>query len=292
MKIKVAKHIGFCFGVRRAVNIAEGALDKYGGVFCLGPLIHNPQEVKRLSKKGLIITGSIKDIKKGAHLVIRSHGLLPQMIKSARRRGIKLIDATCPFVKKAQSICRDLSKEGFDVIVIGDKRHPEVKALVGFAGNRATIVENIQDLKRLNLRNKKIGVVAQTTQSRQNFQDLVAALLRKYNDKAAFEELKVFNTICGDSATRQANARSISGVCDTMFVIGGRNSANSRRLARICKEKVTKVYHIETSNDLELKRFKGTSCIGVVSGASTPDWIIKDVIKNLRLRRNKRRYVR
>lgn len=281
MKIRIARHIGFCFGVRRAVNIAQRALNRDGEFFCLGALIHNPQEVKRLSEKGLKIVKNIKDIKPGATLIIRSHGLLPALIKAACRRGIKLIDATCPFVKKAQGLCRMLKMEGFSVVVIGDKKHPEVKALVGFAGGEASVVENIRDLNKLRLKNKKIGVVAQTTQSRKDFQSLVRALLKKRRDKDSFTELKVFDTICADSAARQASARKISCVCDAMLVIGGRNSANSRRLAKICRQMVARTHHIETAADIR-PRWKKADCIGVVSGASTPDWIIKDVIRKLK----------
>ena len=158
MKIKLAKHIGFCFGVRRAVNIAQDALTTGGRFFCLGPLIHSPQEVKRLSEKGLTIVKSIDVLRKGDTLIIRSHGLLPELIESAARRGVRLVDATCPFVKKAQNICRMLNEEGFDVVVIGDKKHPEVKALVGFAGGEAVVVENPKDLSRLKLKSGKIGI--------------------------------------------------------------------------------------------------------------------------------------
>lgn len=290
MKIRIARHIGFCFGVRRAVNIAQRALKRDGEFFCLGPLIHNPQEVKRLSEKGLKIVKNVKDIERGATLIIRSHGLLPTLIKTAGRRGIKLIDATCPFVKKAQGLCRMLEKKGFSVIVIGDKRHPEVKALVGFAGGQASVVENIRDLNKLRLKNKKIGVVAQTTQSKKDFQKLVRELLKRRMGKDSFAEIRIFDTICADSAARQASARKISCVCDAMLVVGGRNSANSRRLAKICRQKLAGTHHIETSVDIK-PRWKKVDCIGVVSGASTPDWVIKDVIKNLRTRRNKTRYV-
>ncbi len=298
MKIKVAKHIGFCFGVRRAVNIAQDALSNEKKLYCLGSLIHNPQEVERLSKKGLTIVGSIKDIKKGATLIIRSHGLLPGLINEAKKRGIKLIDATCPFVKKAQNICKMLSEQGFDVVVIGDRHHPEVKALVGFANNRATVIEDLRDLKRFTPRNKKIGILAQTTQSIDNFQDLLGALLKKSGNEFIFDEIRIFNTICGDSSARQASAKKISFICDGMLVIGGKNSANSQRLFNICRKNVANTYHIEAAGDINPKWFRNTGCIGVVSGASTPDWIINDVTRTLnknkksKIRRIKTQHVR
>jgi len=281
MKIKIAKHIGFCFGVRRAVNIAQDALRGNKKLFCLGSLIHNPQEVKRLSQKGLTIVDSIEDVKKGDTLIIRSHGLLPGLIDQARRRGINLIDATCPFVKKAQNICKMLSEQGFDVVVIGDRHHPEVKALVGFANNKAVVIESFKDLKKFKPKNKRIGILAQTTQSRDNFQELLIALLKKHSNKFIFDEVRIFDTICGDSSARQASAKKISFVCDSMIIIGGKNSANSRRLFNICKENVSKTHHIETADDIKSKWFKNSGCIGVVSGASTPDWIINNVTSKL-----------
>ena len=284
MKIKIAKHIGFCFGVRRAVDIAEDALkgDKGSDFFCIGPLIHNPQQVSRLSEKGLVTVNNIEDVKPKGTLIIRSHGLLPGLIKTAKRRGNNLIDATCPFVKKAQNICKRLNENGFSIIVIGDKDHPEVKALVGFANGQAVVVDKTEDLKRINLRNKKIGIIAQTTQSRQNFQKLVSTILKKYNGKFNSDRLRIYNTICGDSATRQTDAEKISAYCDMVLVVGGRNSANSRRLVKICKACVDKTYHIETADDIRLQWFLGgVNCVGITSGASTPDWIIKDVVKRL-----------
>ena len=294
MKIEIAGHIGFCFGVRRAVDIAENALNSTGAFFCLGPLIHNPQEVKRLSEKGLKIIDDVRNINRGSTLIMRSHGLTPDIIETARRRGIKLIDTTCPFVKKAQNICKILYRENFDVIVVGEKYHPEVKSLVGFTENKATVVENINDVKKIKLPAAErrgcvlnIGIIAQTTQSRKNLQDLAGAIFRKCGSEFDFGQLKVFNTICKDSATRQIEAKEISLSCDAMLVVGGKNSANSRRLVKICKEVVSKTYHIETAAQIKTEWFfKGKfgrfGRIGIVSGASTPDWIIEAVIRKLK----------
>lgn len=287
MKIKVAKHIGFCFGVRRAVSMAESSLKKDSKHFCLGAIIHNPQEVKRLSVRGLEIINDIKLLKKGDTLIIRSHGLLPRFTEAAKYRGANLVDATCPFVKKAQNICKSLDNEGFDVVVVGEREHPEVKSIVGFARGRASVVENLNDVKKLRLKNNKIAVLAQTTQSKEDFHNLVAALLKRYNNKFNYHQMRIFNTVCGDSAARQQAAKRISSVCDVMLVVGGKNSANSRRLAKICKAMVERTYHIETAHDIKMSWFKKSDRIGVVSGASTPDWIIEEVIKKLRTRRNK-----
>jgi len=282
VKVKIAKHTGFCFGVRRAVNIAEDSLKRKGKYFCLGAIIHNPQEVHRLFEKGLNIINDTKHLKKGDTLIIRSHGLLPDLIDSVKAKGIDLIDATCPFVKKAQNISRALKDEGFDVVVVGEREHPEVKSIVGFASGKAEVVENIKDTRRLKLKNSRIGILAQTTQSKENFHDLVAALLKRYNAKSNYSEVRIFNTICGDSADRQQAAGKISSVCDAMLVVGGKNSANSRRLANICKSRVKRTFHIEAAKDINPKWFKKTDRVGVISGASTPDWIIEEVIKKLR----------
>lgn len=280
MNVRAAKHIGFCFGVKRAVTIAENALKERQGIFCLGPLIHNPQEVRRLCKKGLVVISDIRRIKKGATLLIRSHGLLPGLIDAAGRRGVRLIDATCPFVKKAQKLCRALSEDGFDTLVIGEKSHPEVKSIVGFSNGTAQVVEGLSDIKRLNVKRKKIGIIAQTTQSRANFQEAAGAVLKRFKGSHP-GRVRVFDTICGDSSARQASAEGLSALCDAMFVVGGKNSANSRRLAEICA-KNSRTYHIENAGGIKRGWLAGKNNVGVVSGASTPDWVIAGVIKKLK----------
>lgn len=283
IKVIVARHRGFCFGVRRAVGLANKTLDAGGkDIYSLGPLIHNSEVVRELSRRGLKVVSSLRKIKKGSILIIRSHGLLPQLIQKAKRRQVKMVDATCPFVKKAQRICQVLSKDGYGVVVVGDRFHPEVKTLVGLAGKDVVVLEGFEDLGNFKIKSPKIGIVAQTTQSRQNYSRIANALMRERFSGNGVSELRVFDTICLDTAKRQSEAKRISKRCDRMIVIGGKNSANSRRLAEICKNTKTKTIHIERATQIEPQWLKGAKGVGIVSGASTPDSIIDEVIKKLK----------
>lgn len=272
MKIKVATHSGFCFGVKRAINIAEATLKDprhRKNIYSLGPIIHNPQVVSGLSKKGLAVTHDIDNIKKGA-VIISSHGAPKDLIQKIKRKRIKLIDATCPFVKHAHDIVRDLKAEGYKIVIIGDKSHPEVKALLSLAGKAK--------------KSKKIGVISQTTQNKDDYIRGVLDLL-----KDDFSELRIFNTICRDTAHRQILTCELLDECDVMIVVGGKNSANTRRLHQICKESGVDTYHIETEQELRKDYFKGKKCAGVVSGASTPDTMVKKVEKRIKALVNRNR---
>jgi len=278
MDIKLSKKIGFCFGVKRAVKIAEDTLNGKNShkVYSLGPIIHNPQVVGRLSQKGLVIARNLSEAKKGT-LIIRSHGMLPSLIKQARKR-LKLIDTTCPFVKRAQKLASTLREEGYQVIIVGDKNHPEVKTLVECSGRGAVVMENKKQAKSKKISSQKVAVVAQTTQSVDNFNEIVNELLKK-----GIYELRIFDTICDDAARRQAEAEVLAKRVDGMVIVGGRMSANTRRLAEICR-KNTSVCHVETDNDLNPKWLKDKRRIGLASGASTPNWIITDVVKKIKRR--------
>jgi len=265
MRIKVAGHSGFCFGVKRAINIAETTLKDpmhRKNIYSLGPIIHNPQVVSGLSKKGLAVTHDIDNITKGA-VIVSSHGAPKGLIQKIKRKGIKLIDATCPFVKHSHDIVRELKAEGYRIVIIGDKSHPEVKALLSLAGK--------------GVKTKKIGIVSQTTQNKDDYLKGIIDLL-----KGDFSEIRIFNTICRDTAERQALAAGLLKECDVMVVVGGKNSANTRRLYQICKESGVDSYHIE--RDIELKKhcFTGKKRVGVVSGASTPDEMVKKVVERIR----------
>ena len=266
MKIKVARCSGFCFGVRRAINIADSALrDLKSGekVYSLGPIIHNPQAVDELFKKGLQVITDLKKIK-GGTVIISSHGAPVEALEKIKKKGIKLIDATCPFVKYAQHIVRGLKKQGYRIIIVGDNSHPEVKALKSIAG---------KDIK-----SKKIGVISQTTQNRSNYIKEIKKILLEED----FNEIKVFNTICNDTSKRQLASRRLLKDCDLVIVIGGKNSANTRRLWQICKESGVDTFHIETELELKKKWFKGKVCVGITSGASTPDLMVKKIIERIR----------
>ena len=265
MKIKVAKCAGFCFGVKRAINIAEGALKglKDGDrIYSLGALIHNPQVVEELFKKGLQVVASPEKIKSGT-VIISSHGAPVEELEEIKKKKVQLIDATCPFVKYAQNIVRELKKGGYRIIIVGDSAHPEVKALNSIAGKSR--------------KSKKLGIISQTTQNKVNYINEIQKILNE-----DFSEVKIFNTICNDTSKRQSATRSLLKDCDLMIVIGGKNSANTKRLWQICKESGVDSFHIETELELKKEWFKGRKGVGITSGASTPDWIVKNVITKIK----------
>lgn len=274
MEILLADKAGFCFGVRRAIQTAFDAASK-GRVYCLGPLIHNPQEVERLRKAGVLTVSDISELSKGDSVIIRSHGVPPSVLAAAQENGLKVIDLTCPFVAKAQRHAESLRLEGYRVVVVGEKAHPEVQSIVGYAGEGAVVIEAPKDIGPARL-SGRIGVVAQTTQSYGNFSQIVLNLLR------LSKELKVFNTICNSTTERQAAARSLASHVDVMIVVGGRNSANTTRLVTICRQEGRTAHHIETADEIVPEWLAGTERVGVAAGASTPDWIIQDVLKRLR----------
>ncbi|MBU1062119.1 MAG: 4-hydroxy-3-methylbut-2-enyl diphosphate reductase [Candidatus Omnitrophica bacterium] len=271
MRIKVATHSGFCFGVKRAINIVDSALknSRYKeNIYSLGPIIHNPQVVNSLLKKGLYVIGDIDAIEKGT-LIISSHGAPQKIIRKIRRNKMKLIDATCPFVKYAHDIIKRLKGEGYKIVVVGDKDHPEVKALLSTVGN--------VDLHRRDLKSKKVAIISQTTQNRDNYIKGILDIL-----KTDFNEARIFNTICNDTTKRQTLTSELLKECDVMVVVGGKNSANTKRLHQICKESKVTSYHIERESELKGRFFSGKKCAGVVSGASTPDSTVKKVVKRIK----------
>ena len=273
MEIVIADKAGFCFGVKRAINTAFEAAAG-GRVFCLGPLIHNPQEVERLRAAGVETVEDFSSLKPGDFLIIRSHGVPPRVFAQARDKGLNIIDLTCPFVGKAQRDAEALKNEGYQVVVIGEKKHPEVQSIVGHAGENAVVVEKAEEADGVALQSR-IGVVAQTTQSYGNFSEIVIKLLR------LSKELKVFNTICNSTKERQDAARALAGRVDVMLVVGGRNSANTSRLADLCKQVGKPTYHIEVAEEIQSAWLKGAQRVGVTAGASTPDWVLEGVLKRL-----------
>jgi small subunit ribosomal protein S1 len=275
MKIIRAENSGFCFGVRRAMRLAlEAAEVSNENIYSLGPLIHNPQQVEFLTRRGVKVASDLDLLSPGDTLIIRSHGTSPDVLEKARAKALAIIDATCPFVLKAQKLAGLLADEGYQVVIVGESDHPEVIGLRGFAGDEAQVVEKAGDVKELSVK-PRIGVVAQTTQSLGNFREVVGALLEKS------DELKVFNTICHATTHRQQSALDIAGKADLMIVIGGYNSANTNRLASLCTQSGVETHHIETADQLEASWLEGVSTVGVTAGASTPEWIIEDVIERL-----------
>lgn len=276
MRLTLADHAGFCFGVRRAINIAFKAVEESKKpIYSLGPLIHNPQEVRRLEEKGIYEASDIGALKEGDTVIIRTHGTSPQVLEELTSKGVNVVNATCPFVVKAQKLAEKLYKDGYQVVIVGEGDHPEVVGILGFTMNDAWVIQRAEDVKCLPSR-PRIGVVAQTTQSLDNFKSVVCALVEKT------DELKIFNTICHATSQRQASAIELAKKVDIMIVVGGRNSANTTRLASLCRSLGVKTYHIETAEEIDMNWFDNAQEVGVTAGASTPDWVIQDVLNKIR----------
>lgn len=280
MEIIVAEHSGFCFGVQRAVDLAFDAVRRYKkDIYSLGPIIHNPQVVDMLVKEGVGHINSIDQVKNGV-VILRSHGISsPGLLDDARSRGLDIIDATCPFVKKAQQYARRLVEDGYQVIIVGDKQHPEVKSIIGHAGGEVIVAEDYISIKG-RIKNRKIGMLAQTTQSYSKFSDIIVKCLK------GVEEVKVFNTICDATGLRQDETVDLAKRVDLMLVIGGRNSANTARLAAISREAGKDVHLIETGEEIDESWFKDIRKVGITAGASTPKWLIEGVVDRLKKMKN------
>jgi len=270
MEVILAEHLGFCYGVKRAIEIARDNASPNGTSSTLGPIIHNPQMVEHLKKEGVGTVDSLDEMEDGL-IIIRSHGVGPKVYETAESRGLELVDATCPHVKKAQLSAKLLSEEGYTVVIIGEKNHPEVKSIFEWTMHGAHIIETEAEAEELP-RIGKLGIVSQTTFSAKRFQTIVSRLLEKSR------EIKILRTICTATDLRQKAALELAENVDMMLVIGGKNSANTSRLAQICATKC-KTYHIETVAELQDDWMKGVNKIGITAGASTPDWIIKEVYK-------------
>ena len=275
MKIIVARHAGFCFGVKRATQMAfEKAAEETGGRTCtLGPIIHSPQVVARLEEKGVKVIRSLAEIDEG-QIILRSHGVTAAEMQEANDKGLDVVDATCPFVKKAQKQVKMLSDEGYDMVIVGEEEHPEVAGIVSYAAGKVFVVASANDALKLP-EMKKTGVVAQTTQSYHTLEAVVDVCLAKT------KELRVFNTICDATSVRQEEAKVIAGDVGCMLVIGGFNSANTRRLAEVCSEIQKNTHHVETVEQLLPEWFAGIESVGVTAGASTPKWLIDEVMEGI-----------
>ncbi|MCX7769645.1 MAG: 4-hydroxy-3-methylbut-2-enyl diphosphate reductase [Proteobacteria bacterium] len=276
MEIYIARSAGFCYGVKRAINLAKKTLSKSKeNCFTLGPIIHNPFVVEELEKQGLKVVDSVKDIKKGT-LVIRSHGISKQEKEYLDKMGrkVSVVDATCPFVEKALAMLEILKKEGYEIFYLGDKNHPEVRGLLSYINNQAVVFEKPEDIPEKKY--KKVGLISQTTQKPEVFKRSVEKLL------PLCEELRVFNTICKTTTIRQREAKDLAKKVDLMIVLGGKISANTKKLAEICREELEKTYHIETAKDLKKSWFKGVKKVGITAGASTPREHIKEVVEFLK----------
>lgn len=275
IEIEVARYAGVCYGVERALGMAEKAADEARKpVNTLGPLIHNPLVVNDLKSIGVGTASNVSEVEEGT-LIIRAHGVVPSVVEEARTRGLDVLDATCPYVKKVHNAAERLVREGYQLIVVGESGHPEVEGIMGHAGDDAHVVSVPGDLDVIDL-SRKVGVVVQTTQTPGALADVVAELSKRTMD------LRVINTICSATQERQDSAAELAHRVDAMIVVGGKNSGNTRRLAEICTAACPKTHHIEDASEIEPAWFDGASHIGVTAGASTPASHIERALVRMR----------
>ena len=264
MNILISKRGGYCYGVQRALKLAmEAAESSPGPIHTLGPIIHNPGVVRELAAAGVSSVETLADAGSGT-IILRTHGVTPQVAADAAARGLRIVDATCPYVKVAQEKASLLKEQGFLPVILGEHEHPEVVALIANAGARTIVVEKAEELELGRVRGKKVGVVVQTTQASANLSALVSRL------SPACRELLVYNTMCNATQKCQEEALGLARRADAVVVIGGRNSANTTRLAKLCREVQERTYHIEDVGELKPEWFTGVETVAITAGASTP----------------------
>ncbi len=273
-EVKLAKSAGFCFGVKRAVDMVYEEAEKGGSIYTYGPIIHNEEVVCDLEKKGVRVINNedeIDDIYNGT-VIIRSHGVSKHVYDKMNSKGLNVIDATCPFVKKIHNIVKEHSGSADIIIIIGNRNHPEVEGIRGWAECETYVVENEQEIEKLPyIGNKNVWIVAQTTFNFNKFKELVEIIDKKgYNVSAV-------NTICNATEERQTEAKSLALESDAMIVIGGKHSSNTQKLYQICKKECADTMYIQTLDDLELKELTSVRSVGITAGASTPNNIIEEV---------------
>jgi len=271
MNVRIAKYSGFCFGVKRAIKIALEAAEKNHEIITLGPLIHNPQMVRKLAEKGI---NSIEDFRQVGDraIIIRSHGIEKEIYDYLKEQGVEIINATCPYVSKTQDYAAHLSQKGYKVIILGDKTHPEVIALKSYIEGEAIIVSKAEDLPEQKF--DKVGIISQTTRNIEDFKELINKVLPLCG------EMRVINTICNATTVRQNATFELAQKSDLMIVVGGKNSSNTKMLAKI-SENFVETFHIETAFEIDRNWLLNKKNIGITAGASTPDWVILEVYNKI-----------
>ena len=268
MKIELAENYGFCFGVKRAIKIAE----ENHNATTYGPLIHNSKEINRLENDYKVgLTEDYTTFKPGDKAIVRTHGIQKHELEKLHKSGVDVIDATCPYVTKPQEIAQEMSEAGYDVLIFGDESHPEIKGVKSYATEGAIVVTNVFDLMELKLRDK-IALIAQTTRKVEDYMEIANYLIPRY------KEVRVFNTICHATFDNQDAIKKISKKADVMIIIGGKNSSNTKQLSSISHDNCPDSHHIEDENDIDFAWFKNKKYCGISAGASTPDWIIQNVV--------------
>ena len=276
MEIVLAESLGFCMGVKRAVDMAYRALEKNPGepVVTLGPLIHNTQEIERLQADGIRVADQ-SDLPASGTVIIRAHGVAPQAYDELKSRGLRIMDGTCPYVHYSQRKAMELHRDGYTVVIVGDKNHPEIRGILGYIQDEGYAVKTVEEALQLPAL-QRIGVIAQTTISPRKYQQVIEAL----RERAPV--VKVCETICDATEENQKAVRSLSREVDLLLVIGGRHSANSNKLVEAAREHCPASFLIETSSEIDPASLRGVRRVGVSAGASTPDWMIQQVVERLR----------
>jgi len=268
MIIQLAQNYGFCFGVKRAIKIAE----ENRNAATYGPLIHNSKEIARLDKDFSVgLVDDYTTFHSGDKAIVRTHGIVKDELAALKESGVDVVDATCPYVTKPQEICQEMSEAGYDVIIFGDEAHPEIKGVKSYATHGARVVTSVEELKSMKFK-EKIALVAQTTRKVEDYMAIATYLIPRH------KEVRVFNTICNATFENQEAADSISKKADVMIIIGGKNSSNTKQLASIAKANCENTYHIEDETELDASWFNEKQFCGISAGASTPDWIIQNVV--------------
>lgn len=276
MEVLLANEYGFCFGVERAVEMVEDALGVGAPVRTLGPLIHNTQEMQRLECEGVATVQEPSEVSKNEIAVIRAHGVTPQVQAELEKRAAQVVDATCPFVTRVQRLAERAAKDGRHVVVAGNPDHPEMIGVVGYAPDNTFVVRDAEEVAQLPPLHEPL-VVSQTTLKLKTFIEVADAVRAK-----ADAEPQVVNTICSATRDRQDAARALAGLVDVFYIIGGKHSSNSIKLLAVCQEQCAKSFLIETQDEINPSDLKDANRVGVTAGASTPNWLIDQVVKRLR----------
>ncbi|MDI3310719.1 MAG: 4-hydroxy-3-methylbut-2-enyl diphosphate reductase [Thermoanaerobacterium sp.] len=276
MKILIADNAGFCFGVKRAVKMAYDQVNNNDDskTYAYGELIHNPQVVKDLEDKGIKTIECINDLDENSKILIRTHGIPEKTYEKLKKKKVEIIDMTCPFVKRVQKIVNGYYKKGYSIIIIGDRNHPEVVGVNGWCNNSAYVIQSTDDVKSLPFL-ERACVVAQTTITQKMWEDSLALLNLKV------KELISYNTICDATNKRQSSAEKISKEADMMIVIGGKNSSNTQKLKKICENNCDRTIQVESADEIDLSIFKNVETVGITAGASTPDYLIQEVVDKI-----------
>jgi len=276
MEILLAESLGFCMGVKRAVDLAYRAREKSEGepVVTLGPLIHNAQEIQRLADDGIGVADQNDKPSSGA-VIIRAHGVAPDVYDDLKARGLRVMDGTCPYVHYSQRKAVELHDEGYTLVIVGDRNHPEIRGILGYVGDDAYVVKTVEDALALPPL-ERVGTIAQTTLTPEKYRKIVGLLRERVPD------VKVCETICDATEENQAAVRELASEVELLYVIGGRHSANSNKLVEVAKEACPRSILIETEDEIRPEDVRGLERVGVSAGASTPDWMIRKVVERLR----------